>query len=160
MVMDSLGIDVDALDSDNMKTFKKMTVDTGVFTYAELVVWFRTLSKLSNCRGLAVCAEEYAHRLVVEGEMDQGRYWLKAEKVYWSFIKQPHYQMLGWNVRSNLLSSAHLVTKFLYDLLQQVHHPRTDIRFLLRHQCQQGPVVFRLRWQASLCDARKSRSPL
>ncbi len=52
MVMDSLGIDVDALDSDNMKTFKKMTVDTGEFTYAELIVWFHTLSKLSGCRGI------------------------------------------------------------------------------------------------------------
>ena len=41
----TLGIDVDA---SNMKTFKRMTVDTGVFTYAELVVWFRTLSKLRN----------------------------------------------------------------------------------------------------------------
>ena len=62
--MDLLGIDVDALDSDNMKTFKKMTVDIGVFTYDELVVWFRTLSKLRNCQGMAVCAEDYAHRLV------------------------------------------------------------------------------------------------
>ena len=35
MVMDSLGIDVGASESDNMKTFKKMTVDTEVFTYAE-----------------------------------------------------------------------------------------------------------------------------
>ncbi len=31
--MDTLGIDVGASDSANMKTFKKMTVDTGVFTY-------------------------------------------------------------------------------------------------------------------------------
>jgi len=29
----TLGIDVGVSDSDNMKTFKKMTVDTGVFTY-------------------------------------------------------------------------------------------------------------------------------
>ncbi len=42
--MNSPGIDVGASDSDNMKTFKKMTVDTGVFTYDELVVWFETLS--------------------------------------------------------------------------------------------------------------------
>jgi hypothetical protein len=44
VVMNSLGIDVDASDSDNMKNFQKMTVDTGVFTYNELVVWFETLS--------------------------------------------------------------------------------------------------------------------
>ena len=50
--MNSLGIDVDASDSDNMKNFTKMTVDTGVFTYDELVVWFETLSKLNNCRGM------------------------------------------------------------------------------------------------------------
>ncbi len=47
--MDTLGIDVGASDSDNMKTFKKMTVDTGVFTYAELVVWFRMLSNIRGC---------------------------------------------------------------------------------------------------------------
>jgi hypothetical protein len=35
--MDTLGIDVDASESDNMKTLKKMTVDTKVFTYDELV---------------------------------------------------------------------------------------------------------------------------
>ena len=73
MVMDSLGIDVDASDSDNMRTFKKVTVSTEEFTYDEVVVWFRMLSKISKCQGLAACAEEYAHRLVVEDEMDQGR---------------------------------------------------------------------------------------
>ena len=78
--MDTLGIDVDAEASDNMKTFKKITVDTKEFTYDELVVWFQTLSKLSACRGMAACAEEYAHRIVVEDEMDLGRYWLKLRK--------------------------------------------------------------------------------
>ena len=34
--MDTLGIDVGASGSDNMKTFKKITVDTKVFTYDEL----------------------------------------------------------------------------------------------------------------------------
>ena len=72
MVMDTLGIDVGASASDNMKTFKKITVDTKEFTYDELVVWFQTLSKLSACRGMAVCAAEYAHRIVVEDEMDLG----------------------------------------------------------------------------------------
>ena len=40
VVMGTLEIDVGASDSDNTKTFKKMTVDTGVFTYDELVAWF------------------------------------------------------------------------------------------------------------------------
>jgi len=93
--MDSLGIDVDALDSDNMKTFKKMTVDTGVFTYDELVVWFRTLSKLRNCQGMAGRAEEYARRLVQEDEMDQGYYWLKRKEEFWvSFMKRSHVDVL------------------------------------------------------------------
>ena len=83
MVMDTLGIDVDAEASDNMKTFKKITVDTKEFTYDELVVWFQTLSKLSACRGMAACAEEYAHRIVVEDEMDLGRYWLKEKEEFW-----------------------------------------------------------------------------
>ena len=44
--MDSLGIDVGASDSDNMRTFKRVTVSTEVFTYEEVVVWFRMLSGL------------------------------------------------------------------------------------------------------------------
>ncbi len=88
VVMDTLGIDVDASGSDNMKTFKKITVGTKVFTYDEVVVWFQTLSKLSDCRGLAVCAAEYAHKLAVDDyvddDIDQGRYWLKA--VYWDTL--------------------------------------------------------------------------
>ena len=73
MVMDTLGIEIRASNSDNMRTFKRVTVGTEVFTYGEVVVWFRMLSKISNCQGLAACAEEYmyAHRLVVEDEMDQ-----------------------------------------------------------------------------------------
>ena len=138
-----------------------MTVDTKVFTYDELVVWFKMLSKLSDCRGLAVCAEEYAHRLVVEDEMDQGRYWLKAEKVYWSFIKQPHYQMM---MEFGLEREVQL--PFIGTPVEQIpvrpfatgasslHHHHTDILFLQRHQCQRGPVVFRLLWQASLCDGQ------
>ena len=107
MVMDSLGIDVGASDSDNMRTFKRVTVSTEVFTYEEVVVWFRMLSKISKCQGLAACAEEYAHRLVVDDEMDQGRYWLKEKEEFWSFIKRAHYQMLmdfGLDVMSNFLS--------------------------------------------------------
>ena len=95
MVMNSLGIDVDASDSDNMKTFKKMTVDTGVFTYDELVVWFETLSKLSNRRTMAGCAKEYAQRIVEEDGMDRGRDWLKEKEEYWlSFMKRSHYHDL------------------------------------------------------------------
>ena len=56
--MDSLGIDVDASDSDNMRTFKKVTVSTEVFKYDEVVVWFRMLSKISKCQGLAACVED------------------------------------------------------------------------------------------------------
>ena len=95
MVMDTLGIDVVASASDNMKTFKKITVDTKEFTYDKLVVWFQTLSKLSACRGMAVCAAEYAHRIVVEDEMDLGRYWLKEKEEFWlSFMKRSHYHAL------------------------------------------------------------------
>ena len=90
MVMDSLGIDVGASDSDNMRTFKKVTVSTEVFKYEEVVIWFRMLSKISKSQGLAACAEEYAHRLVVEDEMDQGRYWIKEKEEFWSFIKRAH----------------------------------------------------------------------
>ena len=94
MVTDSLGIDVGASDSDNMRTFKRVTVSTEVFKYEEVVVWFRMLSKISKCQGLAACAEEYAHRLVVDDEMDQGRYWLKEKEEFWSFMKRSHYQNL------------------------------------------------------------------
>jgi hypothetical protein len=78
-----------------MKTFKKMTVDTGVFTYAEFVVWFRTLSKLRNCQGMTVCAEDYAYRLVKEDEMDQGYFWFKEKEGFWlGFMKRTHYHVL------------------------------------------------------------------
>ena len=94
MVMDTLGIDVDAQESANMTTFKKITVDTGAFEYEELVVWFQMLSKISKCQGLAVRAENYAHRIVEDDEMNEGRFWLKADKEYSSFMKQAHYQVL------------------------------------------------------------------
>ena len=51
------------------------------------------LSKISNCQGLPVRAEEYAHRLVVDDEIDQGRYWLKEKGEFWSFTKRAHYQV-------------------------------------------------------------------
>ena len=49
---------------------------------------------LSKCQGLAACAEAYAHRIVVDDEMDQGRYWLKMKEEFWSFMKRAHYQVL------------------------------------------------------------------
>ena len=87
--MNSLGIDVGASDSDNMKNFEKMTVDTEKFTYDELVVWFETLSKLRNCSGMAACAKEYAQRIAEDDGLDQGRYWLGEKEEYWlSFMKR------------------------------------------------------------------------
>ncbi len=50
--MDTLGIDVGALDSANMKTFKRMTMDTKKSTYEEAAVWLVTLSKINDCGGL------------------------------------------------------------------------------------------------------------
>ena len=61
VVLDTLGIDVDATDGDNLRTFKRMNNETGEFTYDEVVVWFWMLSKRGKCQGLAECAAEYAH---------------------------------------------------------------------------------------------------
>ena len=76
--MDTLGIDVDDTDGDNLNTFKRMNNETGEFTYDEVVVWFRMLSRRGKCQGLADCAEEYAQRLVADGEMNQGWSWLEV----------------------------------------------------------------------------------
>ena len=65
MVMGTLGIDVGASDSDNMRTLKRMNDEAGEFTYDEVVVWFQMLSKISKYPGFAACAEEYAQRLPV-----------------------------------------------------------------------------------------------
>ena len=81
MVMDSLGIEVDALDSDNMKTLQRMKNETGEFTYNEVVVWLQMLSKIGKCQGLANRAEDYAHRLVVDEEKNQGWLWLREPYV-------------------------------------------------------------------------------
>jgi hypothetical protein len=40
VVMDTLGIDVDATDGDNLRTFKRMNNETDELTYDEAVVWF------------------------------------------------------------------------------------------------------------------------
>ncbi len=58
----TLGIDVDATDGDNLRTFKRMNHETDEFTYEAIVVWFRLLSKKGKCQGLADCAGEYARR--------------------------------------------------------------------------------------------------
>ncbi len=54
-----------ASDSGNIyidiKTFKRRAVDTSEFTYAELVVWLKILSKIGKCRGRAVCRGIYAN---------------------------------------------------------------------------------------------------
>ena len=67
-VMNTVGIEVGALDSDNMRSFKRVTVGTGCSCYGEVAVWFHMLSKISNCKGLVhvVRAKEYAYRPVVE----------------------------------------------------------------------------------------------
>ena len=53
VVMGTLGMDVDATDGGNSNTFKRMNNETGEFTYDEVVVWFRMLSKRGKCQGLA-----------------------------------------------------------------------------------------------------------
>ncbi len=82
VVMDTLGIDVDATDGDNLSTFKRMNNETGEFTYGEVAVWFRygfvcMLSKRGKmpgkCQRWAVCAEDYPQRLATDGMMNQGR---------------------------------------------------------------------------------------
>ena len=46
---------VDAPESDNIGSLKRITVDTGVFTQD----WRKTLSRIGNCQGLEKCAGEY-----------------------------------------------------------------------------------------------------
>ena len=90
--MGTLGIDVGVLDSDNMKAFKRMTVNTKKLTYAEGGAWLVTLSKISDdCdEGLAECAEEYAQRLAVDEERKQGWMWLEEPPEFWGFMKSVH----------------------------------------------------------------------
>ena len=52
--MNTLGIDVDATDGANLRTFKRMNHETDEFTYDEIVVWFQVLSKTGKCQSLAV----------------------------------------------------------------------------------------------------------
>ncbi len=60
-----------------------MTMETGEFSYPEVVAWLTLLSSVSKCQGMTLRAEEYAQRLVVDEAMDKGRYWLKEKKEYW-----------------------------------------------------------------------------
>ena len=55
--MDSLGIEVDASDSDNMKTLQRMKNETGEFTYNEVVARLGPYSRGSPWAGRlgAVC---------------------------------------------------------------------------------------------------------
>ena len=92
--MDSLGIDVDASDSDNMKTLQRMKNETGEFTEQEAVVWLQILGKIGKCQGLVDRAEEYAHRLVVEDERNQGWLWLREPEEFWGFMKPAHRAVL------------------------------------------------------------------
>ena len=71
-----------------------MNNETGEFTYDEAVAWFRMLSRRGKCQGLADCAGEYAQRLVAEGEMNQGCWWLGESKEFWSFMKPMHHKVL------------------------------------------------------------------
>ena len=68
---------------ENVAGFKPMTVNTGKFTYDEVAVWFRTLSSISKCSTFYWCADEYAQRLVVDEEMNQGWIWLDRKKKDW-----------------------------------------------------------------------------
>ena len=57
----ALGIHPNATMEENVAGFKPMNVNTGEFTYGDLVVWLQTLSKIGRCPGLGASAEEYAH---------------------------------------------------------------------------------------------------
>ena len=93
--MDSLGMDVAASSSDNRKTFKRMNVDTRVFTYEEIVAWLQTLSLISECQGLADYAREIAQRTVVDDDMNSGYLWLIEKEDFWlTFMKRAHYRMM------------------------------------------------------------------
>ena len=69
-------------------------MDTKKFTYEEAVAWLVTLSKISDCEGLADCAETYAQRLVVDEERKQGWMWLEEPPEFWGFMKSVHYKVL------------------------------------------------------------------
>ena len=79
----ALGVDPYACLEVNLAGFKPMRRNHEKFTCEEVVLWLQTLSRKSKCGSLFWCAEEYAQRFVVDGEMHQGRFWLRAAKKYW-----------------------------------------------------------------------------
>ena len=81
----ALGVHPEASLAENLAGFKPMRDNHGRFTIGEVVLWLRILSRISNCQSLFWCAEKYAHRLVVDEELNQGRFWfwLREEKVFW-----------------------------------------------------------------------------
>ncbi len=91
MVVDTLGTDVGASVSDNAKTFKRMTNETGAFTYEGVIVWLKVLSRISEWPGLSACAEEYAQRLAEDDEENKGWLWLDVPQESWCFMKPAHY---------------------------------------------------------------------
>ena len=48
------------------------------------------LGKIGKCQGLADRAEDYATRLVVDEEKNQGWLWLREPEEFWSFMKPTH----------------------------------------------------------------------
>ena len=94
MVMETLGVDVDATAAANAKTFKKMTNATGAFTYEEIVAWFQALSWISENPGISACAEDYAQKLVTEDDRNKGWLWLDEPQEIWSFMKPAHHRVL------------------------------------------------------------------
>ena len=80
-VVGTLGIGVSASDSDNMGTFKGMTVDTGVFTCKVVVTWLKGYAEPDQhimYKGLGDRAEDHALKLE-DDERNQGWMWLDAK---------------------------------------------------------------------------------
>ena len=87
LMRSALGITVGASLEDNIAGFQPMTRETGRFSYPEVVAWLALLSSVSKCQGMALRAEEYAQRIVVDEEMTRGELWLwfRDDKVYKQF---------------------------------------------------------------------------
>jgi hypothetical protein len=95
LLRSALGITVGASLEDNIAGFQPMTRETGEFSYPEAVAWLTLLSSVSKCHGMALRAEEYAQRIVVDDGLDEGRYWFKNKKEYWlSFMTEEDYEAL------------------------------------------------------------------
>ena len=66
LLRSALGITVGASLEDNIAGFQPMTMETGEFSYQEVVAWLMLLSSVTKCQGMALRAKEYAQRLVVD----------------------------------------------------------------------------------------------